>query len=345
MNISRNDLTWAAEQNLITESQAENLWNSLTARETEKPRFELAHVIYYFGGLIIMAAMTWYINEAWERFGGFGIFAIASTYAAIFGYVGCLLWFKRSLKIPGGILFTAAVCMTPLIIYGIERMTGLWPQGDPGLYSGYHKLIKGSWILMEAGTIVVALAVLRYIRFPFLTFPIAFSLWYMSMDLAPLLMGEWSLSAHQWKPVSVIFGFAMLIFAYFLDRRTREDYAFWGYLFGLVAFWGGLTMMNSGSELGKFLYGMINVGLIFLSVFLSRKLFIVFGAIGVIFYLGHLAYTVFKGSLFFPVALSALGALIIFMGIQYQKHQNKIEKLLNDRLPNFLKRLRPVERV
>jgi hypothetical protein len=43
---------------------------------------------------------------------------------------------------------------------------------------------------MEVGTILAGSIALKFIRFPFLTFPIAFSLWYMSMDLTPLLLEE-----------------------------------------------------------------------------------------------------------------------------------------------------------
>ncbi|MEP6888403.1 MAG: hypothetical protein ABI945_08785 [Nitrospirales bacterium] len=43
---------------------------------------------------------------------------------------------------------------------------------------------------MEVGTILAAAIALRFIRFPFLTAPIAFTLWYMSMDLTPLFFGQ-----------------------------------------------------------------------------------------------------------------------------------------------------------
>ncbi len=43
---------------------------------------------------------------------------------------------------------------------------------------------------MEVGTIPAAAIALRFIRFPFLRTPIAFTLWYMSMDLTPLLFGQ-----------------------------------------------------------------------------------------------------------------------------------------------------------
>lgn len=42
---------------------------------------------------------------------------------------------------------------------------------------------------MGIGTILAGLFALRYMRFPFLSFPVAFALWFMSMDIASLIMG------------------------------------------------------------------------------------------------------------------------------------------------------------
>src|SRR2546427_5820089 len=50
------------------------------------------------------------------------------------------------------------------------------------------------------------------------------------------------------------------------------------------------------------------------AVLLQRKTFMVFGAIGVYSYLGHLAFDVFRNSLLFPAALTALGIAIIAAG-------------------------------
>ena len=81
----------------------------------------------------------------------------------------------------------------------------------------------------------------------------------------------------------------MLVVAYWIDQRTSEDYSSWGYLFGLLAFWGGLSLMESGNQWNKFLYCLINVALMLLSVLLQRRVFIVFGALGVFGYLGYLS--------------------------------------------------------
>jgi uncharacterized membrane protein len=345
MEVSRKDLDWAVTQGLVSAEQAAALWAAFEKRTGARPRFDLATVTYYFGALIVISAMGWFMTEAWERFGGAGIFLIASIYGVCFVLAGKGLWANPSLKIPGGLLYTMAVCMTPLAIYGLERLTGIWPQGDPGVYHGYHVWVKGSWLLMEVATIIAGLAALRFVHFPFLTAPIAFSLWYMSMDLTPLFFGKMEFTWDERLWVSLGFGLLVLVGAYLVDRKTREDYAFWGYLFGMLAFWGGLSLMKSDSELNKFLYCLINLGLMVLSVLLQRRVFIVFGALGVFGYLGYLAHRVFRDSLLFPFALSLLGILVIYLGIKYQRHREEIERFLLTRIPPGLRPLLPTERL
>ncbi len=316
----------------------------LEAHYKERPRFDLPHVAYYFGALIVISAMGWFMTEAWEKFGGGGIFIISTVYALCFVLAGRMLWHQQGLKIPGGLLFTMAVGMTPLAIYGLERLAGFWPQGDPGVYRGYHIWIKGSWFLMEVATIAAAMAALKYIRFPFLTAPIAFSLWYMSMDLTPLLFGKTDFLGDERLWVSVLFGLVILLIAYLIDRRTRDDYAFWLYLFGMLSFWGGLSLMKSDSELNKFIYCVINIGLMFISILLQRRVFIVFGTLGVFGYIGYLAHRVFRDSLIFPFALSFIGIAIIYLGIRYQRDRDKWETIFLKIIPDGLKRYLPINR-
>ncbi len=341
MNISKQDLAWAASTGVISPDQVDPLWRALEGHHPTRARFDLPHVAYYVGALIVISAMGWFMTRAWETFGGGGLFLIATAYAVLFVLAGRTLWTRDGLLIPGGLLFTMAVCMTPLAVYGLERYFGIWPQGDPGNYQGYHIWVKGSWFLIEVGTILAGLAALRFIKFPFLTAPIAFTLWYMSMDLTPLLFGknDWAWDERLW--VSFWFGLAMLVAAYVVDRRTKEDFAFWGYLFGLMAFWGGLSFMESNDELGKFFYAMINVGLMLLSVLLDRRAFIVFGSLGVLGYLGHLAQEVFKDSLLFPFALALLGIAVIALGVWYQRRREAIEAAILALVPARLMELLP----
>jgi len=181
-----------------------------------------------------------------------------------------------------------------------------------------------------------AVALWRY-RLPFLVLPVAVTLWYMSMDLAPFLFGGDAMTffSSRGKLVSTCFGLAMTLIAFWIDVRSRQprDFAFWLYVFGVLTFWGGLTSMDSNSELGRLLYCCINLLLIAIGAALSRRVFAVFGGIGVALYLGHLSHTVFQDSMLFPVALTAIGLAVIAAGVAWQRHESAIGTWLRSLLP------------
>lgn len=343
MKITQEQLRMAAVSTGSTSGQADLLWQALQSQESSsvRPRFDAPNVAYYLGALIVIGAMGWFMNKAWDNMGGPGLVAVASCYAVCFVLGGGTLW-AQSLRIPGGLLLTIAVCMVPLTTFGIERWTGFWPSTDPGSYTHFHPFIDGSWVIMEAATVAAGAIALRFWRFPFLTAPIAYSLWYMSMDLAELLGGHQILTWDEKQRITVLFGAAMMLASYIADLRGKsDDFAFWGYLFGLMAFWGGLTSMDSNSELGKFVYCLINIGLIAASLVLRRRTFILFGSLGLFGYLSYLAYRVFENSLLFPFVLSLIGILIIYLGLQYKRRRDRVERYLRTSVLPHLSALIP----
>jgi len=342
ITITRSDMDTAIADGVLTADQAGQLWNRFAAQVQSRPRFDAAHVAYYAGAVIVLGAMGWFLTEAWMQLGGAAITVIALAYAGAFWLAGETLW-KKGLTTPGGLLFTLAVWMVPLAIYGIELMTNLWPQDYPGSYRDYYEYVRGSWIGMELGTIIAGAIAVWARPFPFLTFPIAFALWFMSMDVTPLLFGKHEYGWNERLWVSVVFGLVILLVSYLADlaNRVREDFAFWGYLFGLLAFWGGLSGMEDGNEAAKFVYCLINVGLVVISVLIRQRSFIVFGALGVLGYLGHLSYTVFKDSLLFPGALTMLGIGLIYLGVVYQRHSQQMAISLQSGLPEGIRNLIP----
>ncbi len=345
MNISQDDLRTAARDAQLTPEQADALWHALTAQaeRSNKPRFDVAHVAYYLGALIVIGAMGWFMNKAWDAMGGPGLSAVAVCYAVCFVLAGRTLWAQPHQRIPGGLLFTIAVCMVPLAVFGIERWTGFWPTDDPGSYTRFHPYIHGSWILMEMATVLAGLLAIRRWPFPFLTAPIAYALWYLSMDLPALILQREPFNWEEKQFATMVFGAVMLGVAYLTDLNgKRDDYAFWGYLFGLAAFWGGLSSMDSHSELGKFLYCLINLALIFFSLVLRRRVFLVFGALGLFGYLGHLAFKVFEDSIFFPFALTLLGIAVIYFGLQYQRRRAAIEQRIRASIVPHVRSFLPV---
>jgi len=329
------DLARAVEAGLLSAEQEQALLRFLREQPAHRPGFQLAHVAFYLGALLIMGAMGWLLSEAWMRIGDSALLAIALAYIVLLTFAGLAMQ-RRGQLIPGGVLAAVAVSIVPLAVFAIERLTGIWPLDDQQSdYHDYYRYVQGGWLLMETATVCAGLLMLRLIPFPFIVMPIAVALWFMSMDLSEWIYGD-VFTWEQRQQVSLWFGLGLLLVVLLVDGRTREDYAFWGYLAGLLAFWGGLTSMNSDSELGKALYCLINLGLMLVAVFLRRPLFMVFGALGVAAYLGYLSYEVFAESLLFPLVLSLIGLAVIGLGLWYQKHRERLSDQLRAALPASL---------
>lgn len=337
MNITKKKLDSAVTEGILSQDQADNLFKYLAALPSSGPGLDFTHVLYYMGGLIAIGAMTLFMNLGWERFGGWGILLISLAYAGA-GLKFAADFRKKGHAIPAGICATFVVALTPLAIYGLQQAMGWWPDGT--MYRDYHRYIRWHWIFMELGTLAVGAVIAWIYRYPFLQMPIAATLWYMSMDIAAMVAGgrpEFELRAQ----VSMYFGLAMTLFAFRVDLRSSKsgDFAFWLYLFGVIAFWGGLTAQHSDNEFSKFLYFCVNLLLIVIGVVIVRRVFLVFGAIGSSIYLGHLAEEVFKDSWLFPVVLTAIGLGIIYLGLIWQKNEKIVTAKVRSHLPGALRDL------
>lgn len=343
MKINKGDLDWAVEQKIISTSQADSLWSGLEEHTADRTGFGFVQVLYYFGALIVIGAMTLFLGTAWESLGGGGIFVVALIYAGLFVWGGLNFANRPGLKIPSGLLITMAVCVTPLAVYGFQRWLNIWGFDDPGEYQSFFKWVKGGWFTMEITTIATGLIALKYFRFPFLSAPIAFVLWYISMDLTPIIFGD-EFTWQNRQLISAWFGIVMIATSYYIDIKFKPDFAFWGYLFGMSAFWIALSTMNSGSEINKFLYFLINIGCMGISVFLRRRIFIVYGALGTLGYMGHLASKIFADSVLFPIILILFGLGVLYCGILLHRHGKEIETRIIATMPPWLTNKRPDER-
>lgn len=337
------DLARAVTAGILQPGQDQALLAFLRQQPPSRASFQLAHVAFYLGALLIMGAMGWLLTEAWMRIGDGALLAIALLYIAGITLFALSLQ-RRNQPVAAGVLAAVAVSIVPLAVFAIERLAGWWPLDDAqGDYHQYYTYVQGGWLAMEAATVLAGLLMLRLIPFPFIVMPIAVALWFMSMDLSEWLHGD-LFSWEQRRTVSLWFGLGLLLVFLVIDGRTRRDYAFWGYLAGLAAFWGGLTLMDSGSEWGKALYCLINLGLMGLAVLLRRPVFMVFGAMGVAAYLGYLSYEVFADSLLFPVILTLIGLGVIGFGVLYQKRREALSEQLRAQLPERLLQLLPALR-
>jgi len=358
VSIGQAELEQAAQDGLISAQQAQQLWMrwcdaaspvcaAATAPVLPGPGFSFTNTLYYFGGMVAMGAMSLFMTLGWQSFGAWGLAAISAAYLLACLKVADHLK-SRNLVIPAGILATLAVVLVPLLAWSVQHGLGLWPPGGSERYSAYHTHVNWRWLTLELATLAAGVVMLWRYRLPFMVMPIAVTLWYMNMDVAHALWTEaghwdWQLT----RDVSLVFGIATVFIALWVDVRCRraqqpewrQDYAFWLYLFGTLMFWCGLSLRDSNSEWGKAGYCLINLLLVFGGAAIDRRVFTVFGGLGVAGYLGYLSHRVFGDSLLFPFVLTLLGLGVVALGIWWQRHEREINARLSHWLPQGLRPL------
>lgn len=343
LKLHTDDFTAAEQAGLLQPGQTQQLLAFLRERQRSRPGFHLAHVALYGGALLVMAALGWLLNNAWQQAGDSALLLLSGSYILGLTLAGRLLW-QRGEEIAGGLLAAVAVSLVPLACHALLSIGDLWPGPHaPENYRHYYEYVQGNWLLLELATLIAGALMLRMLPFPFITLPMALALWFMSMDLSELLHGS-AFSWEQRRQVSLGFGLVVLLGSLLVDGRSRRDFAFWGYLAGLLAFWGALSLSDSDNEWAKAGYCLINLLLIGIAILLRRPLFMVFGALGVAAYLGYLSYRVFSDSLLFPIVLSLIGLALVALALLYQKHRQRLSQRLRHALPESLLRLLPALR-
>jgi hypothetical protein len=343
LNLTATDLRRAATVGVISSGDAQRLieWAGAHVQVVapppqvalvEQPKgLNLVTVAYYFGALLIMGACGWFLGDKWDDLGPQGVLLTALLYAVVCASLG--RWLRGAgYKLGGGLLITVAVCMTPLVVYAIEDLAGIWPRFTAvGInYDVFNRRLTGCHVSMELATVAVAAVTLWFVRFPFLTAPLAFACWLFAMHAVALFAVDVRLDQNARSRVTMAVGLATLLIGLLLDRAQAkraqphgEDYGFWCNLFGMFGFWGGLTWMDGGDEFGRFIYLLVNIALIGAAVKFKRSVMLIFGAIGVHIYLGYLAYSVFRDSLLFPFAVALLGLSLIACTVLAQRFMNR----------------------
>jgi len=178
------------------------------------------------------------------------------------------------------------VMISPVVTYSIQKCFNYWPV-DP-FYDGFFQ---------EVTCFTLGIIAINFVPFPFLTAPISLSFYiFMEYNLAHLFFAIPSLEQLCW--ISIIFGAFMLVFFYLIDlQKFSQDWCFWGYFFGVSAFWGGFTTLyylynypiytSPGFGL---VYFAVNLFLMGMAVVLQRIIFFVLGGLGSSYYIANFLF-------------------------------------------------------
>jgi hypothetical protein len=283
--------------------------------------FNAITVAYSLGAMLVIFALGWFLVDRWTTLGPAGVLGVSVLYAAAFAGAGMLLR-ARGFVVAGGLATMLAVCITPVWTWAILRLTGELP--DPlavnDAMSRYEPYIATRGMVMELATIGVGLVALRRVRFFALAAPIAAALIALLLHLGQAL-GDPRLSWYVGPYYQCVVACAMLAIAYAVDRRQRddEDYAFWFYLAGVIMVFVAYSQV--WPYIGRWRHGITLVAAAFVtaSLYLRRRTLLIAGGLMAFAYLGYLAFDVFRRVVALPLALAALGLLVIVATVWMQR--------------------------
>lgn len=334
------DLEKWVEEGLITPDQSINIRTYIEANGSIEEQKEVGgeqrkglnfvSLAYYFGGFMILLAYTIFMGLEWETLGYTRQITYSLGTIIVLWGIGYFLQ-RSNFRIAGGLLIFVGTGIVPLLVTTIQRAIGMWPETEFA-YRDFYRYVSQTWIPLELISITISVFVIWRIRFPLITLLIAFWMWFLSMDLTRWIIksDDWGFSDPE-QIVSSVMGAGMLFLGIYLQRKAKQDYSFWFYLFGhllVLSFFSSLTLDKEG------VLGLVYFAVYFLfviaSVWLQQRVFLVFGALGCYGYISYLAFDIFDGAMGFVFALGGIGLLIVLSAVGYQKYLRPwLEKQFN----------------
>jgi hypothetical protein len=278
-------------------------------------------VAYFAGALIVIFALGWFLVDQWDRLGAGGVLVVALLYGALF--IGTAWYLLRAgYRTAGGLATALAVSTTPLIVWALENLTGIWVPWRLPLPFEWHgdAWESGRWTIVQLATIGSALFALQRVRFPFLTAFIAVPAVTVAFPLAELLFGrDLGYQMREW--MVLLFGGALFAVAYVVDQHDdeREGFAFWLYLCASAALFVGIVHLFGEVRWTRHLAPLFAIIAFAAALYLRQRVFLVAGGIALFWYLGYLAFEVFRETVLFPIALATIGLLVLLATVWLQR--------------------------
>ena len=339
--ISRATLDEAVARGILTPAQRDALValgdeSALQAEQavSEAPRgFNAVTVAYVIGAVAVVFAFGWFLFERWSSLGAGGVLVVTAAYAVLF-VVAARMLARHGFALASAVAMLLAVGMTPVITWAILALAGAWY--DPSVTAtrlppGQHAVREATrWLPIDVATFVVGLVALWRVRAGVLALPVALAALYASFHLVPVLFDPAiALRVNAW--MALFTGSLLLLAAYAADRRqpSSADYAQWFYVAGLGALAFGVgDVWSAFDHLTPHVVALLSVGAIAVSLYLNRRVFLVFGALGAIAYLAYLAFSVFRKTLGFSIVLAGFGLTVILLTVWLQRRYPVIARRL-----------------
>lgn len=318
-----------ARQGTITKDELNQAYaegatvNLSTTEEQPTHKIGVVEILYYVGGAIVFIGIAVLINQHWSELNvAARILSTLGAGLAAF-VVGILL--AQSPK-TGGVsqaFYLISALVTPIGIGVVLDNAG----ADVGA--------------SEAQTIIALVMLIGFLaclfllrRTIFLVFSIIFGTW-LVFSLTNWIVGSSPIwGGHFYEYRVLIVGLSYLLLGYSCAKNQWRNVSGWLYSAGVIGFLGAAMALGGYSPNENIFWEVFFVilvfGVIFLSVYLRSRSFLIFGAIYLMAYVLKITSEYFSQSLGWPFALIVSGLALIGIGyFAYYLNKKYIVKQIN----------------
>lgn len=284
----------------------------------ESKHLNLSQVLYYIGGAIVFIGICVLIFQNWDYFTT-AVKILVTLGVAIAAYiVGALFNRYPNYQGVGLAFFLISALVTPIGFYVLFNQLGLDTASA------------------AIGLLVYLIAFVAFLASYFAFRQIIFTLFSIIFGtgvfffLVQWLVGNNLASADLSKILEyqiLVTGLAYMFLGYYFKQTTQRALTGVLYAFGALGFLGAAIFLGgwqpNQSAFWELIYPLLVFGIIFLSVYIKSKSFLVFGSLFLIGYILKLTAEYFSSGLGWPTALVLAGLVIIVVGYYAVKLNKK----------------------
>lgn len=310
------ELKQMAQAGQVTKAELVSAFESGLPQESK--HVNLSQVMYYIGAGIVFLGIYVLISQNWNYFNP-SLKILVTLGSAIAAFVaGAMLMRYKNFKGPALGFFLISAVVAPIGLYVTFDKMGLNTEtSSSGLliflmlfvvyFASFHLYKRVIFTLFSIifGT-VSFFFLIQWLVGNNLTYNDVGKIWeyrFLVTGLSYMLLGYYFRETSQKSLTGTLYGFGSLIFlasAMFLGGWSPNQNVFWELLYPLLVF-----------------------GVVFLSVYIKSKTFLVFGSLGLIGYILKITSEYFSSGLGWPLALVLAGLGIMAVGYYAVKINKK----------------------
>lgn len=306
-----NEITAASNANLFTKDEVLSAYDAgrPAADHSLTRKLNFTDILYYIGGAIVVLGISILIQQNWTTLGA-PAQILATLGAALAAFlVGVLFSRYPNLQGPSLAFFLISLLSLPIGLYVTFNKAGV------------DTSTAGAGVTIFA--LLLAMALASYFIFKKTIFSL-FTILYgtaLFFALVAWIMGNnpYIYSYHIVEYEFLISGFVYMLLGYYFSSGSQRALSGFLYGFGSLGFLGAALSLGgynpNQNAFWELAYPLIIFAIIYLSIVIKSKSFLVFGSVFLVIYIFKLTAEYFSSGLGWPLALVLTGLIII--GISY----------------------------